>query len=198
MYRIIIPVLLLLVLDGCKPEVHPPKPTGYFKIDTPAAHIYQVFDIPGFPYTFEYPKYAVIETGSVFQGEKADNPYWININIPSLSATVNITYKDINAEQPLSLLVSKAYEMSFFHHNVSDYVDTKQFDNLSGVAATIYSLGGDAATKYQFTATDSTHHFIRGALYFNTTPNADSLQPAYDFVERDILHMLVTMRWKNG
>ena len=60
-----------------------------------------------------------------------------------------------------------------------------------------YSLGGDAASKYQFTATDSVKHFVRGALYFDVTPNSDSLQPAYDFVQRDIQHMLWTMRWKN-
>ncbi len=197
MYRKLVPVIILLIwVGGCRPPIYPPKPPGYYKIDTPAEHKYQVFDRAGFPYTFEYPVYATIEDDTAFKEEHADNPYWININFPSLAGSVNITYKTINAKQPLSYLVQKAYDMSFFHHQKTGYIDPSYFDNGNNVSGVIYSLGGDAATKYQFTATDSVRHFMRGALYFDVTPNADSLKPAYDFLERDILHMLYTMRWR--
>jgi gliding motility-associated lipoprotein GldD len=60
----------------------------------------------------------------------------------------------------------------------------------------IFTVGGNAATRYQFAATDSTKHFLRGSLYFDVTPNADSLKPATDFLLQDIEHMLNTLKWR--
>jgi gliding motility-associated lipoprotein GldD len=57
-------------------------------------------------------------------------------------------------------------------------------------------VGGDAASNVQFFLTDSIHHFIRGALYFNNQPNADSMKPVVDFVKEDLRVMLKSFRWK--
>ena len=57
-------------------------------------------------------------------------------------------------------------------------------------------VGGYAATSKQFFVTDTGKHFLRGALYFNATPNADSLQPVQDFLQQDIQHLLQTFKWK--
>src|SRR4051794_33147899 len=95
MARYLIPFLVLIFIDSCKPVGHPPKPPGYFRIDTPDKHEYQVFIDPKFPYSFEYPVYAKIETDSALMGDKPDNPYWMNIVFPSLGGTINITYKEI-------------------------------------------------------------------------------------------------------
>jgi hypothetical protein len=43
---------------------------------------------------------------------------------------------------------------------------------------------------------DTTKNFIRGALYFDTTPNADSLRPVQDFLQQDILHLINSFQWK--
>ena len=196
MLRYITGFLLLLFISSCRPDVFPPKPPGYFRIDTPASHEYQVFDKPGFPYSFEYPVYSNIQNDTVFQGEHAQNPYWININIPCLNGVINITYKEISAKQPLSKLVEDAWGLSFFHHEKADYIEPKEFNNGYGASGILYVVGGNTASHYQFTATDSTKHFIRGALYFDVTPNADSLKPANDFLEKDIEHLLKTIRWK--
>jgi gliding motility-associated lipoprotein GldD len=61
----------------------------------------------------------------------------------------------------------------------------------------IYEIGGNAASSIQFFLTDSTKHFIRGALYFNVAPNTDSISPVVDFVKKDIYHMIKTFEWKN-
>ena len=44
--------------------------------------------------------------------------------------------------------------------------------------------------------TDSTEHFLRGALYFNVEPNNDSLAPVLTFIEEDVRHLVNTFRWK--
>jgi gliding motility-associated lipoprotein GldD len=196
MLRYILAIAFLLFISSCRPQVFVPKPPGYFKIDTPAWHEYQVFDRPGYPYSFEYPVYANIENDTVFMEEKADNPYWININIPCLNAVINITYKQISAKQPLNKLVNDAHNLSFFHHEIADYIEPHEFRNGFGTSGLLYVVGGNSASRYQFTATDSVKHFIRGAMYFDVTPNADSLKPANDFMEQDIQHLLKTLRWK--
>ena len=58
-----------------------------------------------------------------------------------------------------------------------------------------FEVGGNAASALQFFATDSVHHFLRGALYFNVTPNADSLKPANQFLRADVEHLIKTLKW---
>ena len=188
--------LLVMSMVACRPHLFTPKPPGYFKIETPARHEYRVFDEPGFPYTFEYPVYSNITADTSFQEQKGANPYWININFPQMGGVINITYKQITEKEPLYFLVQKSYDLSFFHKDKAEYIDPTFFDNGHHVYGVIYSLGGNVASKYQFTATDSVKNFFRGAMYFDVTPNADSLKPANDFMSKDIEHMLYTLRWK--
>jgi gliding motility-associated lipoprotein GldD len=59
-------------------------------------------------------------------------------------------------------------------------------------------VGGNAATGRQFFVTDSTKHFLRGALYFDTAPNEDSLSTVSKFLEQDMLHLINTFQWKSN
>ena len=52
------------------------------------------------------------------------------------------------------------------------------------------------ATPLQFWMTDSAHHFLRATLYFNFTPNNDSLQPVIEYLRDDALHLVNTFAWK--
>ena len=65
--------------------------------------------------------------------------------------------------------------------------------NLYGLIYQIEGMG--AASPYQFILTDSASHFVRGALYFEVTPNNDSLSPVIEFLQDDIRHLLSTFRW---
>jgi gliding motility-associated lipoprotein GldD len=192
MTRLITALSLLCLMAACRPEVFPPKPPGYFKIDTPAEHRYQVFDRPGFPYTFEYPVYSSTQDDTVFQGKGEHNPYWVNINVPSLGGVINITYKKIDGAASFAKLMEDSWGLSFFHH-----IDQRSGTNPNGVSVITYTIGGNTASRYQFAATDSVKNFLRGALYFDVAPNADSLKPATDFLEADISHLLETLKWKN-
>jgi gliding motility-associated lipoprotein GldD len=196
MFRYLPGFLLLLFIASCRPEILPPKPPGYFKIDTPAAHQYKIFDEPGFPYSFEYPVYGKIEQDTIFQKGATRHPYWININFPSMNGVINITYLEISKQKPLDSLLSDAWGLSFFHHEKAEGIDQYPFDNGHHVTGLLYVVGGNTASRYQFFATDSIRHFLRGSLYFDVTPNADSLKPATDFLETDIKHLLFTLRWK--
>lgn len=185
----------LLAVASCKPESYTPKPRGYARMDTPQ-HAYQRFDSAGFPYAFEYPVYGRITRDTEMAGMTPDNPYWINIEFPDWGGTFYLSYKVIDAAHPLYKLLNDAHEMSFFHDKRADYIDAPSFRTANGVYGIMYDVGGNAASAYQFFATDSTHHFLRGALYFNATPNADSLKPVTEFLHHDMEHLIQTLRWK--
>ena len=65
-------------------------------------------------------------------------------------------------------------------------------------ALEVYDIAGNTASSMQFYVTDSTHHFLRGSLYFNVAPNIDSMKIVVDFLKTDVLHMIQTFKWKNA
>jgi len=187
--------LAIIILSACRPEGYVPKPRGYAWIDTPQ-HAYKVFDTAGFPYAFEYPTYGRIVRDTGVRGDRPENPYWINIVFPDWGSTIYLSYKTIDKDHRLEKMLQDTHEMTAWHTKVADYINSPAFHNANGVNGIFYSVGGNAASAYQFFATDSVRHFLRGALYFNTTPNADSLKPLTDFFRRDMEHLIGTLRWK--
>jgi len=59
-----------------------------------------------------------------------------------------------------------------------------------------YDLKGNVASQSQFYVTDSTRHFLSGALYFETKPNYDSILPAINYIQKDMMHLIESLRWK--
>ena len=197
MQRLLFFSLFLLQITSCRPETYTPKPRGYARVDFPK-RAYQTYNESGFPYSFEVPVYSNVVRDTVFLGKKPENPYWINILFPLLGGQIYISYKEITAQQPLSKLLQDSHEMSFtVHSKRADYIDENAFQMGKSVYGIIYDVGGNAASSYQFIATDSVKHFLRGALYFDVTPNADSLKPINDFLKKDLEHLLQTLTWRN-
>lgn len=196
--KCLILVLGLLAASSCKPETYTPKPRGYYKIPLPEKHEYQAFDSTGFPYRFEYPVYGKIKGNTEEVGIKPDNPYWVNIEFPDIGGRIHLSYKQINQNHSLGYLNEDMYELTFGVHNKkANYIkDHYLSDTARNVHVVLYNVTGDAASAFQFYATDSTKHFIRGALYFEATPNSDSLKPVNEFLKKDIEHLLNTIEWK--
>jgi gliding motility-associated lipoprotein GldD len=187
-------ILTLFFLFACNSE-YSARPRGYFRIDLPR-HAYQTFNQPGFPYSFEYPVYGRILQDSLFFEEKAENPYWINIDFPQFGGRVHLSYKEIGPNK-FDSLVNDAFTMSYKQHTYrATGIQPEAFSTPNGTGGVYFTLKGNAATANQFFATDSTKHFLRGALYFSVTPNADSLRPVNDFLKQDIEHLIETLKWK--
>ena len=166
---------------------------GYYKIDFPGRQ-YQVFDRPGYPYTFEYPVYANVVQDTSFFDDKPENPYWININFPSFNGKIYISYKYIGKNE-LGKLVDDAYKLTYKHSSKATAIRDSLMFTPNGVSGIFFKVGGNAATARQFFVTDSTRNFLRGALYFDATPNADSLGVVNEFLETDMKHLINTLRW---
>lgn len=172
-----------------------PKPRGYYNIELPEKE-YQLFDKPGYPYIFEYPVYGQVIKDSLFFDEKAENEYWINIDFPRFNGRVHISYKEIGIND-FDSLVNDAFTLSYKQHTYkASGIEQEPFTTENGVGGVYFTLKGNTATGNQFFATDSVKHFLRGALYFNVTPNVDSIRPVNDFLKKDVEHLINTLRWR--
>ena len=183
----------IVVITACNSE-YTPKPKGYYKIDFPEKK-YQEFDQPGYPYAFEYPQYAKVIKDSSFFGEATENPWWINIDFPQFGGTVHVSYKTIGSNK-FDKLVKDAFTMTNKHTLKAYSIDDSLITTPNNVHGVFFKVGGNVATANQFFLTDSTKHFLRGALYFDATPNEDSLAIVNAFVLDDMKHLINTFRWK--
>lgn len=191
---ILIGVLLIVFLMQSCNSSFTPKPKGYYKIDFPEKS-YVVFNQPGYPYAFEYPKYAKVVKDSTFFGETTENPWWINIEFPQFNGRIYISYKTIGKNR-FDTLVKHAFVLTGKHSAKAYSIDDSLMVTPNGINGMFFSVGGDVATANQFYLTDSSRHFLRGAMYFDATPNADSLGIVNRFILADMKHLINTFRWK--
>lgn len=182
-------VLVLLFLQACGGG-QAPKPRGYFRINFPEKN-YQLFDSVSFPYRFVYPVYGNL----VKDNSRIAEPFWINVDFPSYQAKIHISYKD--ATNRLDSLVEDSRTLAYKHALKADAITEKFYSNdETNVYGILYNLKGNTASSWQFFATDSIKHFLRGALYFSVSPNKDSLAPAIDFFGDDLIMIMETIEWK--
>ena len=198
LYPLILIALLLAACNGA-PD-YSPKPRGYFRLVFPKKE-YQQFNGP-YPFTFLYPKYAVIEKDKDKTPQKKDKKlinmsYLLNMQFPQFNGTLHLSYETITSKKVFNELTEDARKFAFNHSVKATSIDQGLIRfpdrNVYGV---YYTIDGNAASSAQFFLTDSTHNYIRGALYFNTAPRLDSIQPVLDFVKQDMNVMINSFKWK--
>lgn len=192
MKKLLLFVCSVLFLFSCQErDIKVPKQRGYFRIDLPERN-YVEFPEKDFPYSFNVPSYAKIEKDT----DEGAEPYWINVQFPTMKATVHISYR--NLHNNLDEVVEDAHYLAFHHEVRADAINTKEFHyDDKNVHGLLFDIKGDAASLLQFCVTDSTKNFVRGALYFNVPPNKDSLAPVANFIREDIIEMISSFEWKN-
>jgi gliding motility-associated lipoprotein GldD len=202
----------MLFVYACNSD-YTPKPRGYFRIDLPKRS-YLSFDKAGFPYSFEYPAYAVIRQDTSFFEEKPENDYWINIDFPQFSGRIYVSYNRIGGRAVFKVkdrqgkyvdsvginqfdrLIKGSYDLTYKHSLKASSIEDSVFRTSNGVEGIYFKIGGNTATSNQFLLTDSVKHFLRGALYFDATPNEDSLSIVNHFLQQDMKHLINTLKWK--
>jgi len=188
-------VIAMGCLIACNSNYTSGKRKGYFKIEFPEKK-YQLFDQPGYPYTFEYPVYAHVVKDSTFFGDKAED-WWVNIDVPQFAGRIYISYKEIGSRNNLDTLINDAFKMAYKKHSdIATGITDSLIKTPNNVEGMYFILSGNTATANQFFLTDSTKHFLRGALYFDAAPNTDSLGIVNDFLKKDLLHLINSLRWK--
>jgi len=205
-------VLFALFIISCNSN-YTSKKEGYFKIDFPKK-AYTTFDQPGYPYTFEYPVYAQIDHDSSFFKDDSKNPYSINIVFPSFNGTIYISYKSIGGtsvykvkkpdgsyrdsigKNSFEKMVNDSYNLTYKNDIKAYSIEDSVMHTPNGLTGIFFKLSGNVATAKQFFLSDTTKHFLRGALYFDATPNEDSLRPVNTFLQQDMKHLINSLKWK--
>ena len=184
-------LFLSTILVGCGNKVQP-KPYGYFRIDIPE-HEYVENSNLG-PYTVEHSIYA--HTDKTDKTHATDADEWINLVYPSINAKIHLSYKRID-KSTFQKVTEECHSLAYKHTVRADAIQESYYGNdTTRVYGILYEMKGNAASPSQFFVTDSVRNFLRGSLYFNHTPNADSIAPAANYVLQDMIHMIETLEWR--
>lgn len=186
--RYLIILIIVFSVYGCR-EKTVPKPRGYFRIDLPEK-TYILFDT-ACPFRFEYPSYGKIS----YELEGVSEPCWFNIEFPGYRAKIHISYKQI--DKNLEAILKESYDFAYSHSVKANAITELPYRNdMNRVYGILFDIKGNTASSVQFFVTDSIRNYLRGALYFSSQPEADSLSPVIEFFREDIVHMVETMKWK--
>lgn len=186
---------LFIVLGiGCT-ENYTPKPNAYPRMVFPEK-TYQTFDGQGCPFSFDVPVYANVKKEPEVRIKNLGDRCWMNIVFDELNARIYLSYKEIGGSVQLDKLLEDAHKLTSKHGKKAEYIDQRNIATTNGIYGLFSDIGGNAASSTQFYVTDSTAHYLYGALYFDATPNFDSIRPAVEFLKEDMLHMINTFQWQ--
>ena len=188
---ILFAIMSLLVSCGGSGN-YTPKPRGYMRIVLPEKE-YVTYDTTPLPFRFEYATNATVDFKKNERRLK-----WVDLRYPDLGGIIFLSYIPLRKPSDLAGEVDTSYRLLSQHFDFSSGVNERNFVNEADhVYATTYQLHGqNVASTYQFWATDSVRHFLRGSLYIDCIPNNDSLAPVLEYLQADIDHLLETLQWK--
>lgn len=189
--RTLLTIIAVLLLASCTRD-HVPKPLGFNRLPLPDPAYRPLPD--SLPYSFEYSQHARLlpDTSSIRED------YWIEIYYPFMKANIHVTYKPLNnSDKLLREYLNDAYTLTSKHQVKAYAINELISKTPSGKTAVIAELEGEVPSQFQVTITDSTHNFLRAALYFNTRIANDSLAPAIEYMKKDMMHLINSLEWKN-
>lgn len=201
----------VIIMASCN-SVYTSKKAGYFKIDLPQRS-YIKFEKEGFPYSFEYPQYANIVRDTAYFDSTTENPYWLNLDFPGFRGKIYISYKTIGGKSVYKVkrngvyadstgintfdkMVSDCYNLTYKNDVKAYSIEDSVMHTPNNISGIFFKVTGNVATAKQFFLSDTVKHFLRGALYFDATPNEDSLRPINEFLQEDMKHLINTLKWK--
>lgn len=183
--KISIILLLIFVFSSCDENTYP-RPRGNVRLEYPIAE-YSLYNSEELKMSFEKSDFAVIQ-------KKRDN--WINLNYPNMKAKLHLSYFYVNND--IVRLIYDVQKLTDEHKIKASGIIPHQYSNEDEkIYGVIYEIIGNSASNIQFYATDSTSHLVSGSLYFYSKPNSDSLSPAIQYIKKDIITLLESLRWDN-
>lgn len=180
-------VLFFIFLSACSSD-YAPKPRAYFYVDLPEP-VYS--SVPAFPFELNISSQARIENR-----RDSTEKIWFNVTYPRFGARIYCSYFSISRGN-FQKIADESQRLAYVHEiktdGIREYAFSNPEQNVYGIA---YEIEGNAASPLQFVLTDSVRAFFRGALYFNTEPNQDSIAPILDYISKDIQILIESFRWK--
>lgn len=178
-------LIVLIVFTACEDSY--PRPKGYVRIDLPE---------------HQFEPFSVCRTQSVKSvhaeiKRKPENKCWFNVHYPNLKADLHVTYLPV--EDNLFDLIKEVHQIKDRHNQMASYIPEKVISSTNKEANGLQFdiQGKKAATPLNFYLTDSTNHFVTASLYFNHSPNNDSIRPVINWIKEDIDVLIKKWEWVN-
>jgi gliding motility-associated lipoprotein GldD len=175
-------ILIFFLFQSCS-ENQQPKPKSFLALDYPVANYSKV--------DFQSNFRTQINTNSELVFTQSG---WSRLMYPRLKAVINITYRKVDGN--LKELFLESEKLTFSHTIKADGISAIPFENRGNrTFGKLFEVTGDAASNIQFHLTDSLNNFVTGSLYFQVQPNFDSIEPALDYIRKDIVILMEQLEW---
>lgn len=189
-------LIAILLFAACGEEVvYTPKPRAYPRVIYPERD-YQEFDKEFCAFSFTFPTYAKVQQDTLFFDEKPAHPCWFDLDIPEFNARLYCTYYPIDKVNTFEKLRDDTYKMANKHIVKANAIDEIPVQNNHNVGGFIFRFRGPTATPLSFFLTDTTEHYLNGALYFGSKPRPDSIAPVLKFIQHDLEKMIKSFEWE--
>ncbi len=191
-------LLFILFLIGvqCKGDKQvAPKPRAYPKV-VYQEKAYRLLDTSFCPFRAMIPGYANVKRKENYFDEQLESECWLNIEFPFYDAMLHCSYDAIDSPARFDKLKTDAFKLVDKHNVRAKYIDRYAIQKENGVSGFLFKIEGPVASATQFYLTDSTDHFFRASLYFNTRVNRDSLAPVQAFIDEDINRFIESFEWR--
>lgn len=184
----------IIAIAGCNGshDTPVPRPRGYFRIqlpDTGVQNVHTPWDmlLPLSTHTrVSYPNDSIA---------KDSDSKWLNIDYPALNATVYCTYVVAPSRSALLAALDNRAERIALNVRGGKMPQVVLLqDTLQGITHQVFFSEHHNVVPFQFLSTDSATFLFSGAVYFHSDMNPDSIAPAIDIVEADLLNMLQNLK----
>ena len=184
MNKTIFLILIGVFFISCNSETLP-KPKSYLKLQYPNT-TYNTLN-SDCPFSIEISNNTTVDV---------QENCWMSINYPTMNAKVHITYRKV--DNNLMEILRELDKLKYEHTVKADAIPTAlPYENYDErVFGQVDNIVGNVATNVQFRVTDSVNNVLAGALYFYAKPNYDSILPAAKYIEKDIIHLVESLKWK--
>ena len=154
------------------------------------------FQLAECPFSFSFSDYAQIVRNKKFFEEDPPHACWFDLSMPDFNADLFLSYHPITSRTEFDDLIRDTYRIASQINRRSDYMEEIRIRNQYGVGGMKFLFEGAAASPMHFYLSDTTQHFLKGALYYNQKVRPDSMLPATAFIVTDIDAMLSSFRWE--
>lgn len=194
--KLIYTFIFILLLSACGGDkVYTPKPRMYPRVMYPEK-TYEVKEMDYCDFSFRVPSYMKVIQDQYFYDDKVIDPCWFDLKVRELNATLHCSYYPVTSQKALDTLINDAFKVTNKHNIKANYIEEALVYNPKDrVYGLVFDVDGPVASPVQFYLTDSTHHFFRASLYFDSKVNPDSTAPVLKFLHQDIDTLISTWRW---
>jgi len=190
--RYLIYICFIFIL-GCDNYLMP-KQSAFLRLDYSNPQ-YEQINNNEFPFLFETNNILSNISDINISNESID----FILKYDELNAQVNFQYKNIDSKETLDTYILDLKKTIETHSIMANTVRIRDYVlEENDIYGRIFDLSGNVASPYQFYLTDNKNSIISGFVYFNIKPNYDSILPAINYIENDMINLIESFSWKKN